>query len=600
MAEERVIRIKGDLSQAEQSFKELTDTIREQKDILISLEEEAFRLQKTLDNTPKNQIAAQTQLKDKLKEVNTEIKDQRLALKRLNLEKQNQKADISFQKRQGFITKELIKSRRNTAALNMVTNGYFGSLQKGVKLLRLTRLGFISAAKGVGVFSKALIATGIGAIVVAVGLLVANFDKLKELVNGVSSETTNLLKDQQKSVELEEKKLETINGQENILKQQGKSEKEILQLKIQQTQQVIGQLEAQLETQKQIRKSQIETAERNKSILSGILQALTFPLATLLEAVDSVGRALGQDFGLREGLYNGVAGLLFDPEKTKEEGDKTVEETEKKLLKLKNSLAGFQLSVQAIDTKTDADTKKQLLNQEQEFQDRLEAIRLGGIATQEQLRQEELRKNREYYQELMNDAIAIFGLGSSEYLALLNAFNMKQEEINGKYADANVEIAEKESMAKEEQLVYYADALASIGTLIGKETASGKALAVAASLINTYAAIAGNLKAFSGVPVPGYAIAQAVATGIQGFMAVKNILATKIPGQSGGGSVSGGQPITASAPSFNIVGATPTSQLASAIGDQQQEPVQAYVVSQDVTSAQSLENNIIEGATLGD
>jgi len=600
MAEERVIRIKGDLSQAEQSFKELTDTIREQKDILISLEEEAFRLQKTLDNTPKNQIAAQTQLKDKLKEVNTEIKDQRLALKRLNLEKQNQKADISFQKRQGFITKELIKSRRNTAALNMVTNGYFGSLQKGVKLLRLTRLGFISAARGVGVFSKALIATGIGAIVVAVGLLVANFDKLKELVNGVSSETTNLLKDQQKSVELEEKKLETINGQENILKQQGKSEKEILQLKIQQTQQVIGQLEAQLETQKQIRKSQIETAERNKSILSGILQALTFPLATLLEAVDSVGRALGQDFGLREGLYNGVAGLLFDPEKTKEEGDKTVEETEKKLLKLKNSLAGFQLSVQAIDTKTDADTKKQLLNQEQEFQDRLEAIRLGGIATQEQLRQEELRKNREYYQELMNDAIAIFGLGSSEYLALLNAFNMKQEEINGKYADANVEIAEKESMAKEEQLVYYADALASIGTLIGKETASGKALAVAASLINTYAAIAGNLKAFSGVPVPGYAIAQAVATGIQGFMAVKNILATKIPGQSGGGSVSGGQPITASAPSFNIVGATPTSQLASAIGDQQQEPVQAYVVSQDVTSAQSLENNIIEGATLGD
>ena len=89
-------------------------------------------------------------------------------------------------------------------------------------------------------------------------------------------------------------------------------------------------------------------------------------------------------------------------------------------------------------------------------------------------------------------------------------------------------------MAKEEQLTYYADAIASVGMLIGKETASGKALAVAASLINTYAAIAGQLKAFAGVPVPGYAIAQAIATGVQGFMAVKNILKTKVPGQSGG------------------------------------------------------------------
>ena len=52
-------------------------------------------------------------------------------------------------------------------------------------------------------------------------------------------------------------------------------------------------------------------------------------------------------------------------------------------------------------------------------------------------------------------------------------------------------------------------------------------------------------------------------------------------------------------PSFNIVGASETNQLADVIGDQQQQPVQAFVVASEVTSAQALERNTIEGATIG-
>jgi len=145
----------------------------------------------------------------------------------------------------------------------------------------------------------------------------------------------------------------------------------------------------------------------------------------------------------------------------------------------------------------------------------------------------------------------------------------------------------------------YASALSDVSGVIGQETAAGKAMAAAASLINTYASIAGQLKAFSGVPVPGYAIAQAIATGAVGFANVKKILSTKVPNSGGGGgggaSVGGATP---QAPSFNIVGATETSQLAEAIGETTQEPVQAYVVANDVTTAQSLNNNIVEGATL--
>ena len=47
-----------------------------------------------------------------------------------------------------------------------------------------------------------------------------------------------------------------------------------------------------------------------------------------------------------------------------------------------------------------------------------------------------------------------------------------------------------------------------------------------------------------------------------------------------------------------LVGATGTNQLADAIGSQMGAPVQAYVVSGDVTTSQSLERNIVESATL--
>jgi len=51
-------------------------------------------------------------------------------------------------------------------------------------------------------------------------------------------------------------------------------------------------------------------------------------------------------------------------------------------------------------------------------------------------------------------------------------------------------------------------------------------------------------------------------------------------------------------PSFNIVGSSETNQLAEAIGSQSQQPVRAYVVSGDVTTAQSLDRNIVDSASL--
>ena len=68
----------------------------------------------------------------------------------------------------------------------------------------------------------------------------------------------------------------------------------------------------------------------------------------------------------------------------------------------------------------------------------------------------------------------------------------------------------------------------------------------------------------------------------------------------GGGGISGGREASApQAPSFNVVGAAPENQLAQAIGEQEQKPIKAFVVSNEVSNQQALDRNIEQGASIG-
>ena len=99
-----------------------------------------------------------------------------------------------------------------------------------------------------------------------------------------------------------------------------------------------------------------------------------------------------------------------------------------------------------------------------------------------------------------------------------------------------------------------------------------------------------------------YAIqAAGIISSISGAVSKSKSVASSLGGGGGGGSSSSFQAApTPSVPAaFNVVGASATNQLAGAIGSQTQKPVQAFVVSNDVTTAQSLERNIIQGATIG-
>jgi hypothetical protein len=136
-----------------------------------------------------------------------------------------------------------------------------------------------------------------------------------------------------------------------------------------------------------------------------------------------------------------------------------------------------------------------------------------------------------------------------------------------------------------------------------------KALSIAETLISTYMAAQ---KAYTSQLVPSIdspirgAIAASVAVA-GGLARVAAISAQKFDAgspsistpatQSGGGGAAGDQPIPQ--PQFNIVGQSGTNQLATSIGAQFDQPLRAYVVGGEVSTAQELERRRVRTATFG-
>ena len=189
----------------------------------------------------------------------------------------------------------------------------------------------------------------------------------------------------------------------------------------------------------------------------------------------------------------------------------------------------------------------------------------------------------------------------------LNASEEQKLEVLAYYSGLRVDLEKKEQEDKEKidkleseaKLNMVKSTFGNISNALGKNSKEGKAFAAAQALINTYQGISAELATKTATPFEfGLKLANIASTAAIGFKSVKDILKTNP--KSGGSGASVSTPTTSSQPpSFNIVGATETSQLAEAVGSQTQQPVQAYVVANDITTAQSLENNIVEGATIG-
>ena len=167
--------------------------------------------------------------------------------------------------------------------------------------------------------------------------------------------------------------------------------------------------------------------------------------------------------------------------------------------------------------------------------------------------------------------------------------------------DAKIALAATEKKAKLDAVDAVANTLSGMSELLGKETAAGKAAAVASATINTFSSAQKAYDATVGIPYVGPVLApiNAGLAIVAGIKNVKSILAVKVPGGGGGSAPSGGATGGgASAPSFNVVGNTGVNQLAQTL-NKEQPPIKTYVVAGDVTTGQALNRNIVTNASLG-
>jgi len=438
-----------------------------------------------------------------------------------------------------------------------------------------------AATGGLKLFRLALVSTGIGALVIGVGLLIANFDTVKKVI-------MNLIPGLAKVGDF-------VSGIVNSITD------------------FVGATSEAGRALDKLKKDADNTLKVNQKFLDEHGSQLDEYTKKKIEAKNAYAEALKKDGSDQVALAKELNRKLEAIEYSrgdearkiqKEAHDKSVAEAnkqaeQKRLAKLKaaqDEKDALLKSYHDAEDAYDADQKK--IKEERLARDMKSAQ--DAIDILNSLKPEETpaeKENREY----------------QEKLAILEANNLSTEELTKKHvnnlkviqktsADSNKAIAKAEAKAKIDSLDLYADALGSISGLLGESTDAGKAAAVASTTISTYA---GATKAFEAQQIEGdptSLVRGVIAAGIvvaSGLMNVQKILAVQTPGGGGGGGsapTAGGAP---AAPSFNVIGQSGANQIAQSINGREAAPIKAYVLGSDVTTQQGMNRRIIQNASIG-
>jgi hypothetical protein len=233
-------------------------------------------------------------------------------------------------------------------------------------------------------------------------------------------------------------------------------------------------------------------------------------------------------------------------------------------------------------------------------------------------------KEKELQLARLQEQIDVYKLGTQGRLDAEIAYNEKKQEIDlqviayeEQLATKKIEIAKAEADKKQELTKKEIDMSMSALSILNdafqmsagksekdqrKAFKAQKAFNLASAITNTYLAVASALALNPKDSLfPGQRFVEAGLAGAAGAVQVAKIAKTqfdsssftKDTGDNGGGG--GVTAPTMSAPQFNVVGQSGVNQLASL----NQQPIQAYVVSGQVTSQQALDRNRLENATLG-
>lgn len=417
-----------------------------------------------------------------------------------------------------------------------------GGLSKGF-------LGVSKSAKVAGKSMKgALISTGIGILLVGLALIVEYWDDIVDFIGGANSklEEQNALLDTNRSL-LDRRltflgKQKKYNDENNISNDALiEKEKQLLSAKI------LG-LQIQLKSLVQSYNEEASLA-RQQTLWEKIWQIapkVTSEEAEALKERETKIRDLQQDLKDTTRLYDDLNAVVFTTK------GKDKEKTEKgRTDKVEQLNAGDGLTAEDAIILSSKDTlNKLMLEKGQEYFDEYLAMQISsGKAIEAQAMLE-----KQWRQDVANFSIGLAG-----------------------------------------------QTLDIIGGLLEEGSALAKGVAIAQATIKTYEGAVAAYAAGSSVGGPAGLVLGPIAAGlavVAGLANIAKIAATKpvetnVPGAGGSG---GGR--AAQAPAFNLVQGTSQNQISESINAQNAKPIEAFVVSSNVTSAQELDRKAVNNSAL--
>ena len=400
---------------------------------------------------------------------------------------------------------------------------------------------------------SAIISTGIGALVVAVGLLIANFDEVKKVV------------------------LNLFPGLEKLGRFVGNL--------VQQFTDFVG-----ITSQ----------AERNLEALEKSTKRGNEEIQNRIKVLQAQGGKEKEIYQLSKQLADDE--LKFLREKLKTKGSLTEEEL-KQFRELKNQKQLLDAAEQKRQNDLEAENARKAEARRQkiiedEKKAREDLYKEEDKATQSRFVQLNTIKETERLTELkgkteLNNKLIEFDTSAANK-SIQNLYALGDQK--KKAAEAEIKLAEAK---KDAEIGYAQMALNIVGGLVDQNSVAGKAIAVVQAIINTYQG-ASKAIAQGGIFGP----VAAAATIAAGLIQVRKIVSTKIPSAKGTGSVAdtgGGGMTMASAP------ISPASPIQNTVTQLDQSSInrlgsatsRAYVVESDITNSQEKITRINRAARLG-
>lgn len=215
MATENVKVIKVDTNAAQTSVKDLRNELKELRSTMLSTEQGTEEYNKALLRSAEIQHT----LKEQMEEINASAMD--FGQISSNLVKATGGLVAGFQAATaamnlfGIENEDVLKAMQKMQSLMAITQA-LPSIDSGIKAFRRLGIAIKGAAAGMNGLKAALISTGIGAAVVAVGALAANWDKVTTAVKkfvGASDDTINNIAAQNQKIKEQTDRINELRGE---------------------------------------------------------------------------------------------------------------------------------------------------------------------------------------------------------------------------------------------------------------------------------------------------------------------------------------------------------------------------------------------------